>query len=213
MALRLLISLPVRLLGLLLSILAVPLLARAATDSAILDELNLARTQPAAYADIVTARMRDLPVADNRCVTEAIAFLRRQHPLEPLQAVPGLAASARDHVADQGATGETGHRGTDGATPWSRMARWGQWTGRAGENISYGYWDARTIVVTLIVDQGVPDRGHRKNIFCRDFKVAGIASGPHARYGAMCVMDFAAGFLDKGEKVAMAGPSWREDSW
>jgi len=63
-------------------------------------------------------------------------------------------------------------------------------------------------VVTLIVDQGVPNRGHRHNIFCRDFKCAGAACGSHARYGTMCVIDFAGGFLEKGEKVAMAEP-WR----
>ena len=89
------------------------------------------------------------------------------------------------------------------------MARQGQWLGRAGENISYGYPAARSIVVTLIVDQGVPDRGHRKNIFCRDFTVAGAACGPHARYGSMCVMDFAAGFAAKGEAVAMVSSPWK----
>ena len=152
--------------------------------------------------------MRAIPQADERCVAEAEAFLRRQRPLEPLQSVPGLVLSARQHVNDQGPTGEIGHKGTDGGSPWSRMTKQGQWTGRAGENISYGYADPRTIVVTLIVDQGVPDRGHRRNIFCRDFKVAGTACGPHARYGVMCVIDFANGFAEKGERVAMADP-WR----
>ena len=131
--------------------------------------------------------------------------------MDPLQSVPGLSMSARLHVSEQGPTGDIGHRGADG-TPWARMEKWGQWTGRAGENISYGYADARTIVVTLIVDQGVANRGHRHNIFSRDFKVAGTACGPHARYGSMCVIDFAGGFVEKGEKsdkvVAMAEP-WR----
>ncbi|HEX4084072.1 MAG TPA: CAP domain-containing protein [Chthoniobacteraceae bacterium] len=200
-------------LSLLFFLLLAPLFCRAASDSAILDEINLARTQPQAYANIVDGRMRALPGADERCVEEAVAFLRRQRPLEPLQTVTGLSMSARDHVTDQGATGNIGHRGSNGGTPWSRMARWGQWTGRAGENISYGYSDARTIVVTLIVDQGVPDRGHRKNIFCRDFKVAGAACGTHPVYGAMCVIDFAEGFQDKGQKVAMVATHWRDDGW
>lgn len=185
-----------------------PLLCRGADDGAVLDEINLARTHPQEYAAIVEARMPAIPGADPRCVEEAAAFLRRQKALEPLQCVPGLVTSARQQVADQGPAGGIGHRGTDGSTPWARMAKAGQCTGRAGENISYGYADARSIVVTLIVDQGVPDRGHRRNIFCRDFKVAGTACGPHARYGAMCVIDFAEGFVEKGDKVAMADV-WR----
>ncbi len=60
----------------------------------------------------------------------------------------------------------------------------------------------RRIVVTLIVDQGVAGRTHRRNIFRPEYKVAGAAVGPHARYGAMCVIDFAGGFVEKG--IAMA---------
>lgn len=182
--------------------------ARAATQQAVLDEINLARTHPHEYANIVAGRMCTVPGADLRCVAEAVNFLERQHPIEPLQSVTGLEMSARAHVNDQGPTGKIGHHGTDSSTPWARMARCGQCLGRAGENISYGYTDARSIVVTLIVDQGVPDLSHRRNIFSRSFKVAGAACGPHARYGAMCVIDFANGFADKGEKVATTDP-WR----
>jgi uncharacterized protein YkwD len=192
----------------LFSLILAPLICDASNDGAVLEELNLARTRPHEYAASLEARMRALSGTDDRCVAEAAAFLRRQHALEPLQSCQGLAMSAREHVAEQGATGETGHRSGNGESPFSRMGRWGQWTGRAGENISYGYADARTIVMTLIVDQGVRDRGHRRNIFCRDFKVAGAACGPHARYGAMCVIDFAEGFVEKGDKVVMA-EGWR----
>jgi len=192
----------------LIFLLLAPLVCRASDDGAVLDELNLARTHPQEYAAIVDASMRALPGADDRCLAEAEAFLRRQRPLDPLQSTPGLMMSARAHVADQGATGAIGHRGSDGRSPWSRMAKQGQWTGPAGENISYGFSDARAIVVTLIVDQGVPDRAHRRNIFREDFKVAGVACGPHPRYGAMCVIDFAGGFVAKGDRVAMADP-WR----
>jgi hypothetical protein len=194
--------------SLLFLLLIAPALCRASNDSAVLDEINLARTHPRDYANIVEARMAAMPGADLRCVAEAAAFLRRQRPLDALECAPGLEASARLHVADQGSAGGRGHRGTDGSDPWSRMARTGQWAGRKGENISYGYTDPRTIVVTLIVDQGVPSRAHRRIIFCPDFKVAGAARGPHASYGAMCVIDFAAGIAEKGEKVAMTEP-WR----
>lgn len=193
---------------LLFILIVTPLFCRASEEGTVLDEINLARTRPHQYAAILETRMESIRGADDRCVAEAAEFLRRQRPLEPLQYIPGLAMSAREQVVGQGPGGETGHRGVDGASPWSRMARWGRRTGRAGENISYGYANPRTIVVTLIVDQGVPGRGHRRNIFCPDFRVAGTACGLHARYGTMCVIDFAAGFVEKGERVAMAEP-WR----
>jgi len=174
----------------------------------VLDEINLARTHPREYAAIIEARSQALPGLDARSVAEAEAFLNRQPPLEPLQCVPGLVMSARAQVIEQGPTGQIGHRGAGGDSPWARMAKWGQTTGAAGENISYGYEDARCVVVTLIVDQGVPGRGHRKNIFSRNFRVAGAARGPHARYGAMCVIDFAGGFVEGAGKVAMA-EAWR----
>jgi uncharacterized protein YkwD len=183
-------------------------LCRASGDGSVLDEINLARTHPHEYAAIVGSRMRQLPGTEERCVEETMAFLQRQTPLEPLRAMPSLAESARLHVADQSVTGAIGHRDSDGGGPLQRLARCGQWSGRAGEDISYGYTDPRTVVVTLIVDQGVRDKGHRKNIFSRDFHVAGVACGSHPRYGAMCVIDFAEAFVPKGEAVAATDP-WR----
>jgi uncharacterized protein YkwD len=43
----------------------------------------------------------------------------------------------------------------------------------------------------LIVDDGVPARGHRKNCFNPDFNVVGIAVGSHKVHKYTCVMDFA----------------------
>ena len=51
-------------------------------------------------------------------------------------------------------------------------------------------------MLQLIIDDGVKNRGHRTNIFTGAFRVVGIATGSHAKYGSMCVMDFAGGFDD-----------------
>jgi uncharacterized protein YkwD len=61
----------------------------------------------------------------------------------------------------------------------------------SAENISYGYDDARDVVRQLIIDSGVPTRGHRHNIFGGAYRLAGVACGPHRAYGAMCTIDFA----------------------
>lgn len=166
-------------------------------------EINLARTAPREYARIVareSAGQRHLE--GERVVREAIRFLEKARPLPSLRRAPGLQESARSHVADQGPAGGIGHRGDDGSTPWKRMARFGTWSGRAAENIAYGRHDARSIVVALIVDDGVRDRGHRQNIFGREFRCVGIATGPHARYGTMCVIVFAAFFKERADELA-----------
>lgn len=170
-------------------------------------ELNLARTAPQQYAEIVARHAQGRPYSEgDRVVKEAIRFLQKARPLPPLASSQGLSSSALAHVLDQGATGKVSHRGRDGSTPWKRMARFGQWSGRAAENIMYGRTDARSIVVDLIVDDNVRDRGHRLNIFGREFRYAGIATGMHARYGTMCVIDFAAAFREASEVVAERTP-------
>jgi uncharacterized protein YkwD len=170
----------------------------------VLEELNFARTQPQQYAQIVASR------SDSAAGREAVSFLRRARPLPPLSWSQGISQAALSHALDVGPRGGSGHRGAGGETPWKRMARFGQWEGYAGENIDYGHSDPRSIVVSLIVDNGVSSRLHRTNIFSRNFRVTGIAIAPHANAGTMCVMDFATGFVEAGEeRVATRGPGFR----
>ena len=169
----------------------------------VLAEINLARTQPQQYAQIVAAQSAGYRgIEGDRAVTEAINFLHKAHPLQALASSAGMSSSALSHVLDMGPSGARGHKGSNGSQPWDRMARFGRWIGQAGENIDYGMHDARSVVVRLIVDDGVRDRGHRKNIFNRGFTVAGAASGYHATYGAMCVIDFAGAFVETPGRVA-----------
>ncbi|HEY3841509.1 MAG TPA: CAP domain-containing protein [Bryobacteraceae bacterium] len=191
----------------LLAIIITPLAAHA-SDLAeqVLAEINLARTAPQQYAQIVANQLAGYHgIEGDRAVNDAIHFLTKARPEAPLTFSPGMSNSALSHVLDVGPSGGRGHKGSNGSQPWDRMARFGKWIGRAGENIDYGVHDARAIVVRLIVDDGVSGRGHRKNIFNSDFHVAGAATGPHAAYGAMCVIDFATGFIPAAGTVATRG--------
>ena len=194
--------------------LAAALMARpAAADSGedlqstFLAELNFVRTQPAAYIPVLMAyraKFKGMVVEErNRrpmirthegvgAVDEAIAFLRDQAPLDTLAPSSVLVASADSHVRDQGPIGGMGHIGADGSDPGQRVDRYGHWTGRMAEDISYGFdASAKDVVRQLIVDDDVPDRGHRKAIFNPAMRYAGVACGPHKVYRFMCVIDFA----------------------
>ncbi len=194
----------VNLLVSLLILLILPLSASAGDlADEVIAEMNLARTVPKQYAQIIASRTVGYRgVEGEKVVREAIRFLEKQRPLAPFTVSEGIRHSALSHVLAMGPSGGRGHTGRDGSQPWDRMARFGKWTGRAGENIDYGVRDARAVVVRLIVDDGVRSRGHRKNIFSRDFRVAGAASGYHATYGAMCVINFAGGFVETSGRVA-----------
>ncbi len=165
-------------------------------DADVLGELNLARTEPQAYAEALEQaaayRSRASGAYDDPAAfQEAIGFLQHQRALPPLGADPGLENAAHSHADYQGREGGFGHQGPGGETFGDRLRRHGVFAMLAAEDVSYGYTSPREVVLQLIVDSGVPNRGHRANIFNPAFREAGVACGPHRLYGSMCVVDFA----------------------
>jgi uncharacterized protein YkwD len=182
-----------------------------ALELAVLEELNLARTNPKTYALLLQDYRAtfngkiakrpgkiDLMTSEGtRAVDEAIRALNKQSPLDALRPSKGMSLGARDHVRDIGPKGITGHNGSDGSRPFDRINRYGEWQQTAGENISFGNDEGRAVLIQLIVDDAVPNRGHRTNIFKKEFNRIGIACGPHKVYGTMCVQTFAGEYVEK----------------
>ena len=175
-------------------------------NDAVLTELNRARADPQGYADELR-RYRDgfdglvvyspespdgiMTREGTAAVDDAIAFLDRQPALGPLGGSLVLARGAGALVADQATRTRVGNLTLAGLDPSARMRLHGG-NIYVGEVISYGPPDPRSVVRQLIVDDGVARRGHRALVFSGLYQFAGVDCGPHAGYGAMCVIDLAA---------------------
>ncbi len=174
----------------------------------ILAELNFVRTEPKKYAkEILTPKLKYfngkkytepgkntvLTYEGTKSLRECIRHLNAITPRKKLAFEKGLNLSAQWLADDQAKTGKTGHRGSDGSKIAQRITRYGTWKTYCAENCAYGYTNPRTIVSQLLIDDGIPSRGHRKNILNPKLKKVGIgfSNKNKAPYGAVTVMDFA----------------------
>jgi uncharacterized protein YkwD len=178
----------------------------------ILEELNLLRADPPRYAAHLEAlrdRFRDkLRIQPGRpavrteegvaALDEAVAALKSSKPLPKVAPSVGMTRAARKHAEDIGESGEVGHTGRDGSGLAQRLERHGKWRDAAGEAIALGSEDPRGVVIQLLVDDGVPGRGHRKSLVREDYRVVGIACAPHKVFRQVCVIDLAAGYVSDG---------------
>jgi len=145
----------------------------------VLLEINKARTNPRAYAALYLlpfVRSGNASAAMKECIIE----MRDMKAVNALQPGKGLTLAAKEWVALQGPSEYTGHdMNTD-----PRIRK--HWSCRTwGENISYGYNDARKIIIQLLEDDGVSSRGHRKNILSRAYTHVGVGCGAHKKYNYM----------------------------
>jgi len=178
-------------------------------ERAVVQEMSDVRIRPKAYAKYLR-ELRDafegtlwqrpgrVPLRTEEGVAaldEAIAFLETARPVGPLRFNEGLALAARRHAQDLGPRGALEHVGSDGSKLSDRLNRLGVWHGLVAENISTGEPEARQVVIQLLVDDGVPSRGHRRNLFNPDLHQAGAGSAPHRDYRVVTVVDYADGFI------------------
>ena len=166
-------------------------------------EMNKVRTDPKKYAQLYIQpelqyyegnsyqKPGQIPFVTRegkKAVEDCIAALSKMAKVPALSPELGLSKAAKDHADDQGQTGQTGHTGSDGSSFVDRIQKYGKGFSYAGENIAYGHHEAREIVVSFLIDDGVPSRGHRENILNAHFTQAGVAIGVHTTFDHLCVI-------------------------
>ncbi len=98
-------------------------------------------------------------------VREAIDFLKSVKPRCELQAVPELERAAALLAQDLGKSGETSHQASDGSNVKSRVEKFGKWSGAVAENLSVADCTGKSVVTSMLIDDGNTARSQRKNLF------------------------------------------------
>ena len=176
-------------------------------EQEIMAEHNRIRQNPQSYIPLLTdylATMNAQGEIPNGCgqncnlvtqegrsaVEEAIDFLRNQPPVGALDPSAEIARVAKAHAQEQQG-GAIGHVSANGQRAAERLRQAGIQATTVGESIDYGSTTAQSVVMSLLIDDGVADRGHRISLFSPEWTVLGVGCGPHARIRTVCVVDYA----------------------
>lgn len=181
---------------------AASLAAPSSFERDVFDELNYFREDPSDYANELRGyRARfdgkllrgadedEIDIMTNEgvvAVDEAIRALRGEGARSTLIWSDALQRAAADHVAGQSRSGAVGHY-SDRLGPGERMKARGGGP-YVNEVITYGHHSPTGVIHQLLIDDGVPGRGHRFSLLRTDHLYAGVACGRHARYRTMCVI-------------------------
>jgi hypothetical protein len=147
---------------------------------------NMARTDGPLFAETIMKEyiiMKEL--RSNRYIKSLYRDLKKIKGVPMLVPERDLYRVARDHATKMGVRGREGHQGFKNRyTPL--MERYME----VGENIYYGKYTPEEIIMQLLIDEGIEDLGHRKNLLNPRFNSIGVSIKPHKEYQYNCVMSF-----------------------
>lgn len=148
--------------------------------------LNLLRYNPSLFVKTVLVKYPSLSgkgylTDDTYYYQSLIKTLGKLEPLTMLYPDKKCFESAKCHATSSGLIGYVGHeRKTNACKPLKSYN---------GECCDYGNEDPLDIVLALLIDEGIPNLGHR-NVFLTNYTKLGVSIQPHKKYGTNAVFDF-----------------------
>ncbi len=148
--------------------------------------LNLVRTDPALFAKTVLKKYpsrsgKDYLADDAYYYQSLVNTLVKLESKALLYPDNSCFISAKCHAITSGVRGYVGHERK------SKDCKDKQHY--FGECCDYGHSDPLEIVLSLLIDEGVPSLGHR-NICLGSYTKIGVSIQPHSKYGTNSVFDF-----------------------
>lgn len=152
--------------------------------------MNIARKDGARFWEQIAAPyIKEYEIAPSRYTRSLEKDLKTIKDLPLLEPDQTLFETAREHAIASGKSGALGHKSPAGTfeerlTPLRREFNY------LLENCDYGSFAAVDIVMNLMIDEGIPDVGHRKNILHDKINAVGVSIEPHKTYHHNCVQVF-----------------------
>ncbi|MFN2394495.1 MAG: CAP domain-containing protein [Bacteroidales bacterium] len=172
--------------------------------------MNLIRFDPAKYAEFYVypiiqyfdGKLLRLPgrtplrtVEGSDAVKELYLELLETQSRDLFYPSQGMSKAANDHARYMKRTGKASHEGRGDMN--TRISKYGQWDGGISENLHWGASNAHDAVLSLMTDDGIKNRGHRKIILDPDYTYVGVAIDKHPRYNISYVIKYAVMFTEK----------------
>lgn len=146
-------------------------------------------------------------VEGKEAVEEAIAFLYKKEPVPALTIDQKLTRACKDHIEDIGPKGMTTHESSylDPVTKSAlnvsdRIEKYAEWDIICCENIDFGNKNAKDVIITMIIDDGLKDRPHRRNLFHPDIRYMGVAVGAHRDWELISVINYVGNVRNIGDE-------------
>jgi hypothetical protein len=108
---------------------------------------------------------------------------------------PGMTKASKDHARYMRNTGDTSHEGKGGMS--ARVSKYGEWVGGLAENLHWGTSNAHEAVMSLMVDDGIKNRGHRINMLNPLYTKVGVGIDTHPRIRVSYVINYANDYVEK----------------
>jgi uncharacterized protein YkwD len=152
--------------------------------------INIVRTNPKLFASkYLKSYLDTAPIKKTAYLKSLINELNSMQSLELLEPQYDLYEIAKKHAIEMGIHGKTGHVTANGESYENRANNLSKRYEKALENCQYGYSDALSVVIDLLIDEDIPDLGHRKSLLNKDVKYIGTAIRKHKVYRFNCVIE------------------------
>jgi len=161
------------------------------TEKEVIYYINLARINPQKFLKItLNPYLRKHTSYSKKYIKSLKRDLANQAPLLPLNHQQNLHLFAKHHSKTTGKAGKVGHQSVGFKNYTKRTKKLIKIYSYLGENIHYGSTDAKEIIIDLLIDDGIKNLGHRKNILSSTFIYVSTSIQPHKKYGQNCVIEF-----------------------